>query len=109
MIDYTKKIPNKCDDDKVYFTDGIVYIISKKLNEVFKYEYECEKKVICPEYDDSISLYDIEMKYPDVEMVIFEDETNGKVYRFGNHARDKYEDGSPCELWECIGTTRGYA
>ena len=104
MIDYTTREATKCDDDKVYFTDGILYIISEKLDDTFNYYCECKKIILCPEYDHPISLRDIEMKYPDVRMVVFEDALRGKVYDFGNHRGDKN-----AELWECVGETRGYA
>lgn len=94
----------RCDDDKVYFTDGILYIISEKLDDTFNYYCECKKIILCPEYDHPISLRDIEMKYPDVRMVVFEDAFKGYVYHFGNHRNQK-----GVELWECVGKTRGYA
>ena len=109
MIDYTTREATKCDDDKVYFTDGILYIISQKLDDTFNYVCECKKICLCPEYDHPISLRDIEMKYPDVFKVIYDDALHGKVYNFGNHRGDKTCTGEPCELWECVGETRGYA
>lgn len=109
MIDYTTRETTKCDDDKVYFTDGILYIISQKLDDMFNYVCECEKVVIAPPYDEPISLRDIEMKYPDVFKVIYDSALHGNVYNFGNHRGHKTCTGEPCELWECVGETRGYA
>jgi hypothetical protein len=109
MIDYTTREATKCDDDKVYFTDGILYIISRKLDECFKWKCECDEIILSAEYDEPISLRDIEMKYPDVFKVVYDDALHGKVYNFGNHRGQKTCTGEPCELWECVGETRGYA
>lgn len=52
------------------------------------------------EFDPPITLRSIKEKYPDVKMVIAEGPTEGKVYRYGNHL-DNY--------WEQVGKTIGYA
>lgn len=100
MIDFIdhKEIP----DDEIVFYDGFLYIISSFDNGE---ETKCEIDfiVLCPEYDDSISLVDIQNKYPNVRKVIFEDWLKGSIYNYGNHRKDKNK------LWERVGTTVGFA
>lgn len=52
------------------------------------------------QFDDPITLKDIAEKYPSVKLVISELALEGKVYRYGNHDKGK---------WEIVGTTEGYA
>ena len=87
-------------DCNVTFTDGVLYIIeSKGLN------FATAKVMhLHGDFGDSITLPEIERKYPDVELLIYEDATKGCVYRYGNH---RYEPDA--QMWEEVGTTRGYA
>lgn len=87
-------------DEDVIFCDGIIKVLysTNKDDELG----EWKDIVVCGEYDDAISLKDIETDYPTVEMVFFDDMMEGEVYRYGNHPNDG-------EMWEKIGTTVGYA
>ena len=100
MIDFIdhKEIP----DDEIVFYDGFLYIISSFDNGE---ETKCEIEfiILCPEYDDPLSLVDIQNKYPNVSKVIFEDWLKGSIYNYGNHRKDKIK------LWEKVGTTVGFA
>ena len=78
-------------DDEVIFGDGILWIICKD---------GVAKMSIDSQYDDTITLEDIALRYPKVEIVIHEEALSGEVYRYNNYG-DK-------EWWE-IGKTRGYA
>lgn len=101
MIDYIEH--ENIDDDKVVFYDGFIYIISSYLeHRITKYEID----VVClfPEYDDPMSLVDIQEKYPNVHKVIFEDWRNGYVFNYGNH-----RDANKNRIWERVGTTYGFA
>ena len=78
-------------DDEVLFGDGILWIVCKD---------GVAKIVIDPQYDNTISLEDIALRYPNVEIVIHEEALSGEVYRYDNYC-DK-------EWWQ-TGQTRGYA
>lgn len=101
MIDYIEH--NNKDDDEVIFYDGFLYIISSYQEDRIT-KYEIDVVCLCPEYDDPISLIDIQRKYPNVHKVIYEDWRNGYVFNYGNH-RDENKNG----IWERVGTTYGFA
>lgn len=84
------------DPSEVVMQDGFVYILMRE-TEDFVCSAAC--LCICPEYDEPVSLADVEHKYPDVFMVIFENALHGEVYRFGN-----YKDFR----WYKCGITCGY-
>lgn len=87
-------------DCNVTFTDGVLYII-----ETHSLNFTTPTKIhLHGEFGDCVSLCEIERKYPDVEMVIYENASKGCVYRYGNH---RYEPDA--QMWEEVGTTRGYA
>lgn len=102
MIDYIEH--NNKDDDKVIFYDGFLYIISTFFHKPTKPEYKIDVICLCPEYDDPMSLVDIQRKYPNVHKVIYEDWRNGYVFNYGNH-RDENNN----RIWERVGTTYGFA
>lgn len=95
-------------DEKVIFYDGFLYIISQTrepcIENNFFIESEYNIDVIClnGEFDAPVSLSDIAEKYPKVNKVIYESPLNGSVYNYGNHGKDG-------EMWEKVGTTKGYA
>lgn len=90
---------------KEIFYDGILIIISEDGYD----ETISERKgrvdfiTLCAEYDEPLTLDQIQLDYPDVMMVIFEDCLNGYVYRYGNHK--VYGE----KVWEKVGKTNGYA
>lgn len=86
------------DDEKTTISDGIVRII---------FGDKCVLKTLDTQYDNPISLedcYDIVYYRSDgcfkgVIIVLFEDKTQGAVYKYGNHG----------DYWEKTGNTCGYA
>lgn len=82
-------------NDKTFY-DGILTVICIK----DKIKVAGERMYLDAEYNDPITLGDIAQKFPDVEMVIFEDALSGKVYTLGNHEERQ---------WEEVGETCGYA
>lgn len=87
-------------DCNVTFTDGVLYVISCHGLDFT----ETQKRHLHGELGDCITLAEISRVRPDVEMVIYENATKGCVYRYGNH---RYEPDA--QMWEEVGTTRGYA
>lgn len=88
------------DDCNVTFTDGVLYIIECK-----SLDFATTKIMhLHGDLGDCVSLAEIERKFPDVELVIYESALKGCVYRYGNH---RYEPDA--QMWEEVGTTRGYA
>lgn len=88
-----KEIP----DDEVLFYDGILYIICHDLDNG---ALSIGKLTLDPQYDEPISLEEIALRYPEVELVIHEDMSFGEVYRYNNYGDN--------EWWQ-TGQTRGYA
>lgn len=88
------------------FYDGILYIVSVDTSDKDPEKWTAAAKhiILDAEYDQPISLDDIERDYPHVCKVIFEDVLKGCVYSYGNHTGDK-----GAEKWELTGTTVGYA
>lgn len=81
--------------DRVEFTDGIIYIISRKAN-----DYDIDVLIQVEEYNDPITLSDILDKYPNVKKLIYESTLRGAVYNYENH--------KGCG-WEMVGATIGYS
>ena len=52
------------------------------------------------QYDEPFTLEQIAKKSPTVYMIIFEEPLKGKIFRYGNHEPN---------VWEEVGTTKGYA
>ena len=88
------------DDEKVNFTDGILYIISRKGT-----AYSVNVISIIPDFDNNVfTLKDIERLFPNVIKVIHEMALMGAVYNYGNHIREENS-----EKWEKVGMTAGYS
>lgn len=103
MIDYIGH--KNVNDDMVIFYDGFLYIISLISGVIpDKDKWKLDVICLCPEYDDPISLKDIQEKYPDVHKVLHEDWREGYVYNYGNH-RDENDN----RIWERSGRTVGFA
>ena len=84
-------------DDEVLFDDGILYIIIHDLdNGALNIGYQ----TLDPQYDEPISLAEIALRYPEVELVIHEDFLSGEMYRYNNYGKN--------EWWQ-TGQTRGFA
>ena len=88
-----KDIPN----DEVLFDDGILYIICHDLDNG---ELSIGKQTLDPQYDEPISLAEIALRYPEVELVIHEDFLSGELYRYNNYGKNE---------WVQTGQTRGFA
>lgn len=90
------------DPSKEIFYDGILTIISDN-------EYDKKRTgrvgyiILSGQYDAPVTLEQIELNYPDVSMVIYEEALEGYVYKFGNHRVDGKK------VWEKTGETKGYA
>ncbi len=101
MLDMIDGI-NKPDED-VVFGDGILTIISIVKSPFSKQdEPRTEIKYLSAPYDKPVSLRDIAETYPGVKKVLYEEALSGDIFRYGNYPKGQ-------ELWERIGTTRGYA
>lgn len=93
------------DPSKEVFYDGMFTIISEDGFD----ETIAERKghadfiTLCPEYDEPLTLEQIQLNYPDVMMVIYEEPLRGYVFRFGNHRVDGKK------VWEKAGKTNGFA
>lgn len=88
--------------NEVWFCCGILTIIGRdnnKYNKYNKYNNYADRITIHPEYDEPVSLDRILKIYPTVDIVIFESDTYGDIYRYNNH-----NDGE----WEKVGRTVGY-
>lgn len=81
------------------FSDGFVHIIIKNYDDDDN-EGKCFTRILNAEYDEPITLRDIEEDYPDVDWVIFEDLLKGEIFSF-----NEYNDGK----WRRHGKTIGYA
>lgn len=93
-------------DENVVFYDGFIYVISAMdclERNVLNRRYSLDVILLCPEYDDPVSLVDIKNKYPFVCKVLHEDMLSGEVYNYGNHKRHAEE------YWELTGETVGFA
>ena len=84
-------------DDEVLFDDGILYIICHDLDNG---ELSIGKQTLDPQHDEPISLTEIALRYPEVELVIHEDFLSGEMYRYNNYGDN--------EWWQ-TGQTRGFA
>jgi len=84
-------------DDEVLFDDGILYIICHDLDNG---ELSIGKQTLDPEYDEPISLEELALRYPEVDLVIHEDMFSGEMYRYNNYGDN--------EWWQ-TGQTRGFA
>ena len=111
MIDCTRTRDDEkkfIPDDEVYFIDGFLYIITRTYVEGKDWgndvKYGIKVECLCAEYDDPITLKDIETRYPNVCKVIYEDFLGGDIYSYGNHSA---EPGA--ENWELVGHTIGFA
>ncbi len=82
------------DPSKELFYDGILTIIC---------DDGVEFKIISGEFDSPMSLEQIQLDYPNVMMVIYEEPLRGYVFRFGNH-----KVGGK-KMWEKTGITNGFA
>ena len=89
----SKEIP----DDEVLFDDGILYIICHDLDNG---ALSIGKQTLDSQYDEPISLEEIALRYPEVELVIHEDFLSGEMYRYNNYGDN--------EWWQ-TGQTRGFA
>lgn len=93
---------------KEIFYDGLLIIISESDDDyntdtILERTGRVDFKTLCGEYDDPISLEQIQLDYPDVKMVIYEEWLKGYVYRYGNHKVDGKK------VWEKTGETYGFA
>ena len=79
------------DPRRVVCADGIIYVVE---------ESKTTKIILNAEYDKPISLEEIAQKYPAVEIVMFEDFLEGKIFRYGNYAP---------HTWNFVGRTIGFA
>ena len=100
-------------DNDVIFNDGFLYIISLNipLGKPFAIKdlssfYTVGVIVLNPEYDNPLTLKDIEKQYPNVRKVIYEEAMSGYVYNYGNHTKKNISETS--QVWEQVGTTCGY-
>lgn len=84
-------------DDEVLFGDGILYIICHDLDNG---ALSIGKQTLDPQYDEPISLEEIALRYPEVELVIHEDFLSGEMYRYNNYGDNE---------WVQTGQTRGFA
>jgi len=100
MYDSTVYPPIDIPDDQVCMYDGFVHILGHDKNGP-----TYVRRIICGEYDEPVSLADIEKKFPDAEMVIFEDALHGEIYRYEPYTT---KDGEKIK-WQKHGKTRGYA
>lgn len=93
------------DPSKEIFYDGMFIIISEDdFDETTaKRSGHVDFITLCAEYDKPLTLEQIQLDYPDVEMVIYEEPLRGYVFRFGNHKVDGKK------VWEKTGETYGFA
>ena len=89
-------------DDEVCMYDGLVRILTENYKEDRR---EYIHIVIDGQYNDPLSLADIEKVYPDVRLVFFESALYGDIYKYEPGAAG---DGTEHKWWK-YGTTRGYA
>lgn len=87
------------------FYDGILTIVTKGYMEDLSSTLNIKRGSVytiylIPESHREISLRDIVERYPNVNMVIYDEPLVGKVYRYGNRNSDE---------WEIVGNTVGYA
>lgn len=90
LINY-KNIP----DEHIAFDDGIIHIIQGREEGKLK----CTKMIMLAEYDQPLLLSEIQKRFPNAYLIIWEDYLRGDIYRYGNHGDE----------WERIGTTVGFA
>ena len=84
-------------DDEDLFDNGILYIICHDLDNG---ALSIGKQTLDPQYDKPISLEEIALRYPEVELVIHEDFLSGEMYRYNNYGENE---------WVQTGQTRGFA
>ena len=84
-------------DDEVLFDDGILYIICHDLDNG---ALSIGKQTLDSQYDEPISLEEIALRYPEVELVIHEDFLSGEMYRYNNYGDNE---------WVQTGQTRVFA
>lgn len=95
LIGYFGEMGETYKDSDVLFNDGSLYIITEpRFNMILAH-----KIIICPEYDEPISLVDIRKKYKNVKKVIYEEAMRGAIFNYGNHEKNE---------WELVGRTCGY-
>lgn len=98
MIDYVGALGEKgktYNDEEPIFNDGILRIITE-----FKNMGAVTKIVLDPQYDEPISLVNIEEQYSNVKKVLYDSWQSGMIFNYKNH-----KDG---EVWELVGTTIGF-
>lgn len=91
------------DPSKEVFYDGMFIIISEDDFGIAERKGHVDFITLCPEFDNPLTLEQIQLDYPDVMMVIYEDWLKGYVYRYGNHR--VYGK----KIWEKVGETIGFA
>lgn len=93
------------DSSKEVFYDGLFIIISEDDYDetILERNGRVDFITLCPEFDNPLTLEQIQLDYPDVMMVIYEDYFKGYVYRYGNHKVDGKK------VWEKVGETIGFA
>ena len=84
-------------DDEDLFDNGILYIICHDLDNG---ALSIGKQTLDPQYDKPISLEEIALRYPEVELVIHEDFLSGEMYRYNNYGENE---------WVQTGQIRGFA
>lgn len=82
------------DPEKVEFANCILTIL---MDEIFL-GMECNRVYLVEK--EVTTLKDISDDYPDVKLVIVEGPYSGKIYKYGNHKANE---------WEEVGTMEGYA
>lgn len=93
------------DPSKEIFYDGMFIIISEDDFDLTtaKRSGRVDFITLCVEYVEPLTLEQIQLDYPDVMMVIYEDWLKGYVYRYGNHKVDGKK------VWEKVGEILGFA
>lgn len=84
-------------DEEVVFYDGVLYIISREPDPSCNYYLHVER--LDPEFSDAVTLKDIAIKYPNVELIIYDSWRDGSMYRYSNHKKGE---------WERVGETIGF-
>lgn len=82
-------------DDEYLFDDGVLYLICAEENGLSVGEI-----YLNPERDEPLSLAEIALRYPDIEMLIHDDMFSGEVFRYDNYGKKE---------WTQTGQTRGFA
>ena len=90
----TAKITNP---DDVIFCDGILKILYRRFSDN---KLLVEEIILCAEFDEPVTLGEIQENYQEVTMVIFEEPLKGDIYKFNNYRQRE---------WTKVGSTIGYA